>query len=82
MGGVRRGSGWGGRAAQQGPQARQQFFGDERLGQIVIGPGTETFKLVGKCIARRQHQNRGVDPFVAQCVADADAIAKRQHDIK
>ncbi len=52
-------------APQQGTQARQQLRELERLDQVIVGAGVETFHAIGHGVAGGEHQDRGADSLRA-----------------
>ncbi len=71
-----------GRAAHQGAQTRQQFFGMKRLGQIVVGAGVEARHLVAPGAARRQDQNRRRLAVTPPAFQHRDAVDLGQAEIE
>jgi hypothetical protein len=65
-----------GGVAQRHPQPRQQLFGAERLGEIVIGPGVERGDLILLLAARRDDDDRRRRPF-ANAAGEVEAVAIR-----
>jgi len=71
-----------GGAAQQRAQPCQQFFGMERLGQIIIGPGIKACHLVAPAIARGQDQDWHHLAGLAPILQYRDAIHLGQAEIQ
>ena len=69
-------------APQQRAQPRQQLRKFERLDEVVVGAGVESFHAIGQRIARRQHQDRRVIPLGAQHPADLESIRRRNARIE
>ena len=68
-------------AAQHRADARQQFLGAERLGQIIVGAGVEPGHAVGLADARGQHDHRR-GAALAKLSQHFEAIQHGQHHVE
>src|SRR4030095_8748095 len=67
----------------QGECARSELADLERLYQIIVGAGVESYELVLERIARGQHQYRGrLFAVDAQLAADIQTVHAGQHQIQ
>ena len=67
--------------AQARANARQQFFGRKRLGEVVVGAEIEAGNAIGDAILRGEHDDRHV-ALGANALADFQAVHARQHQIE
>ena len=67
--------------AQMGADPREQFGETKRLCHIVICPRIETLDRVGFRIMPRQHDDRVLEPLLAQLFDRRASIHIRQTDI-
>ena len=77
LGGLRRG---GGPLAQSRPDAGQQFFDGEGLGDIVVRPGVQAGHLVHHCVTGGEHDNRRLT-FPPQTAEHLHAGHAWEHDV-
>ena len=68
------GRGMAGGAAHQRAQARQQFFGVERLGDVIVGAGVEARDLVAPAVARGEDKDRKHLARLAPAFQHGDAV--------
>ncbi len=71
-----------GGAAQQGAQARQQLFGNERLGEVIVSAGIKASHLLAPRIAGGQNQDREGFSVRTPFLQDADAVHLRQAEVQ
>ena len=64
-----------------GANAREEFAGRERLGQVIVGAHFEADDAVGFLAARGEHEDRHVGT-VPDALEHLEAIHLRQHDIE
>ena len=69
-------------AAQQRAQAGEQFAKVERLGQVVVGAAVEAVHARFNGVPCGEHEDRDLQPRVAQLAADGEAILPRQADVE
>jgi hypothetical protein len=69
-------------AADDGVDARDQFFAVEGFGQVIIGPEAEALELAFRIVEPRQDQDRRVDPRIAQLAQHLVARHVRQVQIQ
>ena len=68
-------------AADQREHPREQFLHLKRLGQVVVGPGTQTAHLGGAVVPGREHQDWQL-AFGADLRQDFEAVHPGQHDVQ
>src|SRR5215472_8843234 len=69
-------------AARDRAQPRFELAKDERLAEVVIGTGIEAGDAIVDRVLRRQHEYRGLDALRSEIASDAEAVARRQHDVE
>src|SRR5581483_11613462 len=62
--------------------AREQLLQRERLGEVVVGAGVEPTDPIGHGVARREHENGGPHPALAQLARDRDPVHAWQHHVE
>ena len=67
-------------AAQEGANTRREFFGGERLGEIIVGASFKPSDHVVGVASRRDHHN-GHAAFGADSPTQLKTIDARQHDV-
>ena len=70
------------RAADERAQARDQLFGLEWFGQVIVGARVEPSDLVRPAVARGQHQHRHLAAFLAPAVEHGQPIDLGQAQIE
>jgi hypothetical protein len=58
----------------KGADPREQLIELEGLGEVVVGAGVQAAHHVLGCIARGQHQDRGMPPFPPELGRDLEAV--------
>jgi hypothetical protein len=71
-----------GRPAQQGAQAGQQLFGDEGLGEVIVGPGIKARHLLAPLVAGSQDQHRESFALLAPALEHAHAVDLWQAEVE
>ena len=69
-------------AANERPNAGEQFVHLERLGQVVVGPGVEPGHLVVSRGLGGEHQHVRVDPGPAPPLKKCQAVHLGEHDVE
>ena len=67
---------------QQGPEARQQLFGVEGLGQVVVGAGVEAGDLLAPGAAGGEDQHRSGHALLAPALEHRDAVDLGQAEVE
>ena len=70
-----------GRSSQDGADARHQFGGIERLGQIIVGAHFESANPVVRIAARGQHQHGGAG-LLADAAQHFEAVGVGHHHVQ
>ena len=63
-------------------QSRQQLAEVERLREIVVGAGVESFDLVVDGVARGEHEHGRVRALAPDLAADVDTVANGKDDVE
>ena len=69
-------------AAEQGPDARQEFVATERLRQVIVGAGIQALDAVLDSAAGGQDENATPESEAAKFAADGKAIQLGKHQIE
>jgi hypothetical protein len=69
-------------SADEGTHTGQKFGNGEGLGQVVIRAGIQSLDALFDKASGRKHQDRRVDPRIAEFAANLDAIQTRKADIQ
>src|SRR3546814_2825887 len=69
-------------AAAERAEPRHQLFGFERLGEIIVGAGVQSFGPVAGPPERGKHQYRRPDATFAQPPEDRQPVEVAQHPVE
>ena len=69
-------------ATHEGPQAREQLFGEKRFDEVVVGSAVESLHLVLELSSGGEHENGGGDALASQGARDGKAVGAGQHHVE
>jgi hypothetical protein len=69
-------------AAQQRFDARQQFERLEGLGEVIVGAQFQSYDFVRQLTTCGEHQDRRIDPALAQVAAHVKTALPRKHHVE
>ena len=70
------------RGARHSTNAREQFLGGKRLGQVIVGTGIQTLDLIGHLAFGRKHDDGQTLTGGACALEHLNAIHAGHHDVQ